>query len=79
MKKINNSATKKRTLKYVKVLLSGLLSLYVLIWFFSPVVFRYFINNYLQENYAIEMSSNSGIRYNPFTSHLTVRDLELLK
>ena len=56
-----------------------MLVIYLLIWLFSPFVFRYYINDYLQENHAIQLSSDSGIRYNPFTSHLTVRDLELLK
>lgn len=60
----------------IKILAITFFSLYCFIWILSPVIANYFTNNYaLPKGYAL--TSNSTIRYNPFTAHLTVTDLEL--
>ena len=59
-----------------KFLAISFFTLYCLIWVLSPIVTSYVTNNYaLPSGYAL--TSNSSIRYNPFTAHLTVNDLEL--
>lgn len=54
-------------------------SLYLLIWLTSPVIARYFMADFITSNYGIILSDQSSLRYNPFTSHLSVRDLTLQK
>ena len=75
----NNSLVVTKAIKTLKITLYGLLIIYLLIWLTSPFIFNYFINDYLRKNHSIELSDDSGIRYNPFTSHLTIRELELHK
>lgn len=59
-----------------KVLAISFFTLYCLIWILSPFLANYFTNNYaLPKGYSL--TSNSTIRYNPFTAHLTITELEL--
>jgi hypothetical protein len=62
------------TSKYLLILL---VVLYALVWLFSPFVVRHFAQAPLQEM-GVSLSEDSSVRYNPFTSTLTISDLELL-
>jgi len=59
-----------------KFLLTMLVAVYLLIWIFSPFVVRHFAKTPLQEM-GVSLSENSSVRYNPFTSTLTISDLQL--
>lgn len=50
---------------------------YLIVWVSSPLLARYFLSDFLESNYALTLSEKSSIRYNPFTSHLTVQDFML--
>jgi hypothetical protein len=54
-----------------------LLAVYLLIWIFSPFAVRHFSQIPLQE-IGVSLSDGSSVRYNPFTSTLTVSELQLL-
>ena len=60
----------------VKSLVILLLSIYLIIWIASPLVVRYFAEAPLQE-FGVTLSEDSSVRYNPFTSTLTVTELQL--
>ncbi|MBU3003523.1 DUF748 domain-containing protein [Paraglaciecola arctica] len=62
-----------RSLKY---LLSLLVALYVLIWILSPFAARHFATDPLQEM-GVSLGETSTVRFNPFTSTLTVNDFQL--
>lgn len=62
-----------RSLKY---LLSLLVALYVLIWILSPFAARHFATDPLQEM-GVFLGETSTVRFNPFTSTLTVNDFQL--
>lgn len=50
--------------------------IYGLIWLLSPTIIRYAINTYGLPK-PLFLTSASSIRYNPFTAHLTISDLEM--
>ncbi len=62
--------------KLFKYLAIFILSLYFLIWIFSPIVLRPILNNVLQQN-NIQLSDDSSIRYNPFLTKVTAKKLRL--
>jgi hypothetical protein len=57
----------------------SLIILYGIIWAASPFAFRYFLQDWLTANYQLQLSDSSSIRYNPFTSHLTINELSVTK
>jgi hypothetical protein len=59
-----------------KFLLILLVAIYLLIWIFSPFAVRYFAQGPLQE-IGVSLSEDSSVRYNPFTSTLTVSELQV--
>ena len=62
--------------KLSKIIAITFFTLYCLIWLFSPVIVNYVINNHgLPQGYSL--TSDSTVRYNPFTAHLTISDLEM--
>jgi hypothetical protein len=50
--------------------------IYCFIWAFSPFIARYYLNNNILPK-PLTLLSSSSIRYNPFTSHLSVDELIL--
>jgi hypothetical protein len=54
-------------------------SLYIAIWVFSPLAVSYFASNFLSEEFRLQLSDKSSIRFNPFTSHLSINDLVISK
>ena len=64
--------------KIIKYILLFYISLYTLVWVLSPTVIRYFLSDYLEQQ-ALVLSSDSSIRYNPFSSHLEILDLSVSK
>ena len=60
-----------------KFLLIVLVAIYLIIWIFSPIVVRHFAQDPLRD-LGVLLSEDSSIRYNPFTSTLTVSELQLL-
>ncbi len=61
------------------IFVSLILLIYLLIWAFSPKVAHFYINDYLQSHHQLDLSENTSVRYNPFTSHLSVHDLSVIK
>lgn len=59
-----------------KILLILLMAVYLLIWIFSPYAVRHLTQIPL-ENMGVSLSEDSLVRYNPFTSTLTVSELQL--
>ncbi len=59
-----------------KFLVIAFFALYFLIWLLSPVIIRSVVNNYGLPK-PLSLTSASSIRYNPFTAHLTISDLEI--
>ncbi len=59
-----------------KFLLILLVTVYLLIWILSPFAVRHFGQTPLQE-IGVSLSEDSSVRYNPFTSTLTIRELQL--
>jgi hypothetical protein len=59
-----------------KFLIIAFVALYFLIWLLSPVIIRSVVNNYGLPK-PLSLTSASSIRYNPFTAHLTISDLEI--
>ncbi len=64
--------------KSLKVILFVYLGLYSLVWIISPTVVRHFLTDYLAEQQLV-LSADTSIRYNPFLSHLSIRDLSITK
>lgn len=64
--------------KIIKYILLFYISLYTLVWALSPTVIRYFLSDYLAQQ-SLVLSSDSSIRYNPFSSHLEILDLSVSK
>ncbi|WDE13423.1 DUF748 domain-containing protein [Thalassomonas haliotis] len=63
-------------IKITKIFLSLFLTIYCLIWLLSPVASRYFINDILAPQKLV-LSDESSIRYNPFLSKLSLKNLTL--
>lgn len=53
-----------------------ILTVYLLIWVFSPFAVRHFAQAPLQQ-LGVSLGEDSSVRYNPFTSTLTISDLQL--
>lgn len=60
--------------KFLSILL---VVIYLLIWILSPFAVRHFAQAPLIEM-GVSLSDDSSVRYNPFTSTLTINDLQLL-
>jgi len=56
-----------------------LVAVYMLIWIASPMIVRYFVGDFLNKEYQLILSEDTSIRYNPFLSHLTIKELTLSK
>ena len=62
--------------KWLKITLAVFVGLYLIIWAISSPLSKYFIKPILFEQ-KLTLSADTSIRYNPFLSQLTVRDLTL--
>ena len=62
--------------RLVQILVISFLVIYALIWLLSPTIIRYAINTYGLPK-PLYLTDNSSVRYNPFTAHLTISDLEV--
>jgi hypothetical protein len=60
-------------IKYFALLL---ISLLLLIWLFSPVVIQHYLSDYLNKQHIV-LTDDSSIRYNPFSSTLTIEALSI--
>ena len=49
------------------------LVLYLAVWGMSPVTTRFFMSDFL-ERHHVQLKDSSSIRYNPFSSYLSIRD-----
>jgi hypothetical protein len=70
---------KSQAIRWFKYFVYSISVLYILVWLLSPFVFNSVISDVLEKEHGLELSSSTGIRYNPFTSHLTISKLEVLK
>ena len=62
--------------KFSKFIAITIFTVYCLVWLLSPVIVNYVVNSHaLPKGYSL--TSDSSIRYNPFTSHLSINDLEM--
>jgi hypothetical protein len=59
-----------------KILVISFVVLYCLIWLLSPAIIRYVANSHGLPKH-LSLTSASSIRYNPFTAHLSISDLEM--
>lgn len=62
--------------RLVQILVISFIVIYALIWLLSPTIIRYVINTYGLPK-PLLLTDKSSIRYNPFTAHLTISDLEV--
>ncbi|MGJ8693198.1 MAG: DUF748 domain-containing protein [Thalassotalea sp.] len=64
--------------RYLKALSKWLIiisiSLCFIIWIFSPLVVKHYLKSHLF-NYQLVLSDDTSIRYNPFSTHLTINNL----
>ncbi len=60
--------------RLIQIIVITFITLYCVIWAFSPLIVRHAINNYGLPA-PLFLTSDSSIRYNPFTAHLTINDL----
>lgn len=65
--------------KALRIVSYVIVSLYLFIWMFSPIISRNILNSFLTDNYQVALSDETTIRYNPFTSHLSISDLSILR
>jgi len=72
-----DSTLQQKTLKIVKYLSLFIVSLYLVIWLISPLVSNYFVGKLLKKDYQLVLSEDSSLRYNPFTSHITVENYSI--
>jgi hypothetical protein len=63
-------------IRIAKFLLILLVAVYLLIWSLSPCVVRHFAQAPLQEM-GVSLGEDSSVRYNPFTSTLSINELVL--
>ncbi|WP_440873731.1 DUF748 domain-containing protein [Thalassotalea sp. PLHSN55] len=64
--------------KLIKITFFIYLIIYSLVWLISPTVVRHFLSDYLSSQQLV-LAEQSSIRYNPFLSHLSIRDLSISK
>jgi hypothetical protein len=69
-----SSSVKKIAIKSAKLIALIFITLFTLIWLLSPYVSHHFASKYLNEQ-QLTLSDETTIRYNPFGSILTIRDL----
>ncbi|MBA6391520.1 DUF748 domain-containing protein [Colwellia sp. BRX10-3] len=62
--------------RLIQILVIIFIVIYTLIWLLSPTIIRYGINTYGLPK-PLLLTDTSSIRYNPFTAHLTISDLEI--
>ena len=62
--------------RLLQILVITFLVIYLLVWLLSPTIIRYVINTYGLPK-PLLLTDTSSIRYNPFTAHLTISDLEV--
>lgn len=75
---VNSSASViNKLLKSVKWLVLFVIGLYSLVWMTSPLIANYVLGDILSEDFNLQLSNDTSIRYNPFTSHLSIRDLKI--
>lgn len=60
--------------RLIQIIFITFITLYFVIWAFSPLIIRYGINHYGLPA-PLFITADSSIRYNPFTAHLTINDL----
>lgn len=68
------SSSVKIAIKSTKLIALIFITLFTLIWLLSPYVSHHFASKYLNEQ-QLTLSDETTIRYNPFGSILTIRDL----
>ena len=73
-----SSSVKKIAIKSTKLIALIFITLFTLIWLLSPYVSHHFASKYLNEQ-QLTLSDDTTIRYNPFGSILTIRDLSVSK
>ena len=71
-----SSSVKKIAIKSAKLITVIFITLFTLIWLLSPFVSHHYASKYLNEK-KLTLSDATTIRYNPFGSILTIRDLEI--
>jgi hypothetical protein len=71
-----SSSVKKIAIKSTKLIALIFITLFTLIWLLSPYVSHHFASKYLNEQ-QLTLSDETTIRYNPFGSILTIRDLAI--
>ena len=71
-----SSSVKKIAIKSTKLIALIFITLFTLIWLLSPYVSHHFASKYLNEQ-QLTLSDDTTIRYNPFGSILTIRDLSV--
>ncbi len=78
---LKKTSEKKRLRFFPKTLLGKVLffiiSLYLMIWLFSPLIIRHYLTNFLKNEYQLDLSPESHFRYNPFLSHLSIKNMAL--
>ncbi|ASP49609.1 DUF748 domain-containing protein [Cognaticolwellia beringensis] len=62
--------------RLLQILVISFIVIYLLVWLLSPTIIRYVINTYGLPK-PLLLTDTSSIRYNPFTAHLTISDLEV--
>lgn len=72
----NDKPVKRLFILAAKYLLALFVILYLLIWIFSPLAVRHFAQPPLSE-LGLSLDADSSVRYNPFTSTITVSELVL--
>lgn len=70
-----DKTTKHKWLTWLKRASYLVIAIYLLIWSSSPLIASYFLNDILQAKFKLELTERTSIRYNPFTSHLTIKEL----
>ncbi len=71
------NSLKKRLKLTAKIIFAVWFCLYLIIWIFSPMAVKHFAHAPLQE-YKLSLDSQSSVRFNPFTSTLSVDNLSLI-
>jgi hypothetical protein len=71
-----SSSVKQIAIKSAKLIALIFITIFALIWLLSPYVSHYYASEYLNVQ-KLKLSDGTTIRYNPFGSKLTIRDLEI--
>lgn len=78
MSRVASTSPQSKWLLWLKRISFFLVALYLLIWIFSPYAASYFVNNLLKEQYDLRLTEQTSIRYNPFTSHLAIKNFGIV-